>query len=89
MDTNYNYVHISGAATVQKICPQPCCVRRIVIGTPIGAGTVTVLDGSNTVSVITVPATAANPITVELSCNVNSLIVTTTGSGIDVTVIYK
>ena len=84
----YNYTHISGAVTAQKITPQPCILKRIVVGKPIAAGTVTVLDGSNTVASILVPAAAANPITVEFGCTIGQLNITTTGTGQDVTVIY-
>ena len=86
---NYTYVHISGAVTAQKITPQPCKLGRIVVGKPIAAGTVTVLDGSNTVAVILVPAAAANPFSVEFGCTIGQLNITTTGAAQDVTVIYE
>ena len=85
----YNSTHISGAVTAQNVCPLPCMLKRIVVGKPIAAGTITVLDGATTVAIILVPAAAANPFYLDFDCNVGKLNITTTGAAQDITVIYK
>ena len=86
---SFNYTHISGAVTAQNVCPLPCYLKRIVVGKPIAVGTITVLDGVTTIASILVPTTAANPFNIDFDCNVGNLNITTTGTGQDITVVYK
>ena len=98
MDDNYNYVNIVGAGT--KIITNPVGVGggkliRIVINNPVASGTITIYDNGaasgNKVGTITLPATVNSPGgSVEYGVTLKTgLTIVTTGSGIDVTVVYK
>ncbi len=98
MEDNYNYVNISGAATT--VISNPVGVAggkliRIVVNNPIASGTITVYDNGaasgNKVATITLPATV-NAIggSLDYGCSLTKgLTVVTTGTGLDVTVVYK
>lgn len=85
-----NYSHISGAGGPTTLKPGPGLLHTVTVNTPIAGGTVVLQDGAVTIATITVPSTAGNPFELTFDAAFNtSLIVTTTGTGIDVTVNWQ
>ena len=92
MEDSYNYTHITGAVTNQVICPLAAKLVRVINNKPVASQTMTLLDGSNTVAVITLPATLLQEggISTDYYVNCGSGIkVTTTGSSVDWTIVWK
>jgi hypothetical protein len=86
----YNYAHFSGAGGPTTIKNGQGFLRTLTVNDPVASGTITLADGTNTLAVVTLPATAGNPFSLIYDLMFfTSLIITTTGTGLDVTVAFE
>jgi len=95
LNTASKYTHIAGAASVQQLSLSPGRLHSVVINTLPSSGSVTLYDtvtsttSANTIASMVSP-TASLPVSVVYDTDIqNGLVVTTTGSTADITVVYE
>jgi hypothetical protein len=88
----YNYTRISTATSTNAIKASAGYLKRIIVGTPIAAGVVTVFDAATaagtTITTITVPAAAANPFVIDCDLRFATALSILTSAATDITAVW-